>query len=115
DSYKVVGLESGADYYLAKPFSTRELLARVRAQVRGARGQAGPAGEVLRVGGLEIDAGAHTAHLDGKPLSLTATELALLSALARRPGRVLSREQLLEASHSGGSDEAFDRAVDVSI
>jgi DNA-binding response OmpR family regulator len=112
---KVLGLESGADDYLAKPYSTRELLARIRAQVRRARGAAGPTvGRTLRVGALVLEPGAMAAFLDGKRLSLTAYEFSLLRALAERAGRVLSREQLLDLA-KGSAEEAFDRSIDVHI
>ncbi len=111
---KVLGLEGGADDYIAKPFSSRELLARVRAQSRRARGHSGPGAERVVVGALSIDIASHSARLDGKLLPLTSAELALLAALARRPGRVLSRDQLIELT-KGSAEEAFDRSIDVSI
>jgi two-component system OmpR family response regulator len=112
---KVLGLESGADDYLAKPYSTRELLARIRAQVRRSRGGAGPAAaKVIRVGALLLEPGAMAASLDGKPLSLTAYEFLLLRVLAERAGRVLTREQLLDLV-KGSAEEAFDRSIDVHI
>ncbi len=112
---KVLGLESGADDYLAKPYSTRELLARIRAQVRRSRGGAGPAvGRPIRVGSLVLEPGAMAGFLDGKRLSLTAYEFVLLRALAERAGRVLSREQLLDLA-KGSAEEAFDRSIDVHI
>jgi DNA-binding response OmpR family regulator len=112
---KVLGLESGADDYLAKPYSTRELLARIRAQVRRARGGAGPAAaKVIRVGALVLEPGSMSASLEGKPLSLTAYEFLLLRVLAERAGRVLSREQLLDLV-KGSAEEAFDRSIDVHI
>jgi DNA-binding response OmpR family regulator len=112
---KVLGLESGADDYLAKPYSTRELLARIRAQVRRARGNAGPpVARTIQVGALVLEPGAMAAFLDGKRLSLTAYEFSLLRALAERAGRVLSREQLLDLA-KGSAEEAFDRSIDVHI
>ncbi len=108
---RVLGLESGADDYVTKPFSSRELLARIRAHVRRARGRNGPAERVLRVGRLVLDTGALTATVDNQPLSLTGYEFALLRAFAERPGRVLSREQLLDMA-KGSVEESFDRSID---
>jgi DNA-binding response OmpR family regulator len=111
---RVMGLELGADDYLAKPFSPRELVARIRAVVRRARGQLGPSLEVVRVGSLVIDPGARTATYEGRELGLTAYEFALLRALAERPGRVLTREQLMEIA-KGSPEESFDRSIDVHV
>jgi two-component system OmpR family response regulator len=111
---RVMGLELGADDYMAKPFSARELLARMRAVVRRARGRAGPSLEVLRVGQLVIDPGARRATHGGVELSLTGYEFALLKALAERAGRVLTREQLMEIA-KGSAEEAFDRSIDVHV
>jgi DNA-binding response OmpR family regulator len=111
---RVIGLEGGADDYIAKPFSSRELLARIRAQARRARGQAGPVSGLLRVGGLLIDAAAMRATLNGNELNLTTYEFALLRVLAERAGRVLTREQIIDRVR-GSADEAFDRSIDVHI
>jgi len=111
---RVLGLELGADDYVAKPFSPRELLARIRAVVRRARGQAGPSLDVVRVGALVVDPAARRATHHGKELPLTGYEFALLKALAERAGRVLSREQLMELA-KGSAEESFDRSVDVHV
>jgi two-component system response regulator RstA len=111
---RVLGLEIGADDYVPKPFSPRELLARIRAAVRRARGRAGPAGKLVTVGDLGLDPGARTARLAGRPIALTAYEFALLYALAERAGRVLTREQLMDLA-GGNAEESFDRSVDVHI
>jgi len=111
---RVLGLELGADDYMPKPFSPRELLARIRAVVRRARGQSGPRSEAVTVQDLSLDPGTHTASLEGRDLELTGYEFSLLLALARRAGRVLDREQLMELAR-GSAEEAFDRSVDVHI
>lgn len=111
---RVLGLEGGADDYVVKPFSSRELLARLRAQVRRHRSLAGPAASILHLGALTLDQGAMKATLDGRPLPLTTYEFTLLKALAERAGRVLSREQLIDLVR-GSADEAFDRSIDVHI
>jgi len=111
---RVVGLEIGADDYVSKPFSTPELLARIRAVVRRARGKAGPSTRRVQVGRLEIDPSAVNATLDGQLLDLTAYEFAILRVLAERAGRVLSREQLLDLA-KGNAEDAFDRSIDGHI
>jgi DNA-binding response OmpR family regulator len=111
---RVLGLELGADDYLTKPFSPRELVARIQAQVRRARGQAGPPSRRVVVGELVLDPAALRATLRGRELPLTAYEFQLLRALAERAGQVLSRERLLELAR-GNAEEAFDRSVDVHV
>lgn len=111
---RVLGLETGADDYLPKPYSSRELLARIRAQVRRARGKAGPSSQPVHAGRLLMDPRSLRATLDGRALQLTTYEFSLLRVLAERAGRVLSREQLLDLV-KGSADEVFDRSVDVHI
>ena len=111
---RVMGLEGGADDYLVKPYSSRELLARIRAQARRAQGRVGPPTAVVRVGGLTIDVGAMSATLNGEALTLTTYEFMLLHALADRAGSVMTREQLMDLVR-GSADEAFDRSIDVHI
>ncbi len=111
---ETLGLELGADDYVAKPYSPRELLARIRAVVRRAKGRAGPAREAVKVGGLVVDPAARRVVLDGREIVLTGYEFALLLALARRAGRVLGREQLMELA-KGSADDAFDRSIDVHV
>lgn len=111
---RVLGLETGGDDYLVKPFSPRELLARIHAVVRRDRGQLGAHARDLRVGGLVVDLASRRVDLDGVSVALTTAEFDLLCALARRPGRVLSREQLLEIV-KGDAEQTFDRAVDTQV
>lgn len=114
ESDRIIGIERGADDYVTKPFSARELLARIRAVVRRARGQLRPLNQVVSVGQLLLDPSSLSASLAGRNLELTSYEFSLLYALAERAGQVLSREQLLDLA-SGGGEEAFDRSIDVRI
>ena len=109
---RVVGLELGADDYLPKPFDPRELLARIRAVLRRPRGAA--PSRVLTFGRLEVDPDARVARVDGAERPMTAHQFNLLLAMAERPGRVLSREQLMELV-KGEPLEAFDRSIDVHV
>jgi len=111
---RVMGLESGADDYLTKPFSARELWARIQAVLRRTIGPIGAVDVQVRIGPLRIDAGRRRVELDGRELVLTTYEFALLHALALRAGRVMSRENLIDLVR-GSSDEAFERSVDVHI
>jgi DNA-binding response OmpR family regulator len=109
---RIVGLELGADDYLPKPFHPRELLARLRAVLRRTR-PVGPR-DILRYGRLEVDLGARIARIDGEERRLTTHQFAILAALAEHPGRVLSRERILELAR-GDELEAFDRSIDVHV
>jgi DNA-binding response OmpR family regulator len=109
---RVIGLELGADDYLAKPFEPRELKARLNAILRRTRGAA-PA-DVLRFGRLEIDRGAREVRLDGNVCALTGHQFELLLVLATHAGRVLSREAIMESLRNQRL-EAFDRSIDVHI
>lgn len=109
---RVVGLELGADDYVPKPFSPRELLARLRAVLRRAQPEA--TSERIAMGGVEVDVGARTARVGGELLDLTGLELDILVALMRRAGRVVPREALL--SEAGREDIVVsERTVDVHI
>lgn len=111
---RVVGLEIGADDYLPKPFEPRELLARLRAVLRRPHLGDGSAPDSLRFGRLEIDRGARAVRIDGRAAALTAYQFDLLVALAERAGRVLSRDQLMDAV-KGEAHEPFDRSIDVHV
>lgn len=111
---RVLGLEGGADDYVSKPFQSRELLARIRAQARRGRGESGPRAERIEIGALSIDSTAMEVSVRGTPVTLTTIEFSLLHVLAQRAGRVLAREQLLQLLH-GTADEAFDRSIDVVV
>lgn len=112
---RIVGLELGADDYLPKPFSPRELAARLKAILRRTQGStAMPPDDVLRFGRLEIDRGQRSVRLDGAERPLTGYQFALLVTMAENAGRVLSRERLMELT-KGEELEAFDRSIDVHI
>ena len=112
---RIVGLELGADDYLGKPFEPRELLARLKALLRRAQPAAADEGaEVLRFGRLEIDLGARAVRIDGQAREVTGHQFELLVVLARSAGRVLSRDQIMDAL-KGHPLDAFDRSIDVHI
>ncbi len=111
---RIVGLELGADDYLPKPFEPRELLARIRAVLRRRQPGAEPERKLLRFGSLEIDRDARVVTVGGQPAELTSYQFDLLVTLAERAGRVLTREQIMEAVR-GRELEAFDRSIDVHM
>jgi DNA-binding response OmpR family regulator len=111
---KLIGLELGADDYITKPFSPREVVARVRAVLRRVRGSEAIPGEVVRVADLEIDPSRVEAFRGGRSLALTPTEFKLLLTLARHPGRVFTRLQLLDRVQ-GYAYEGYERTVDAHV
>ena len=111
---RIVGLELGADDYLPKPFEPRELLARIRAVLRRRQPGTAPEQQRLRFGALEIDRDARTVTVGDAPCDLTSYQFDLLVTLAERAGRVLTREQIMEAVR-GRELEAFDRSIDVHM
>jgi DNA-binding response OmpR family regulator len=113
ESDRIVGLELGADDYLVKPFSPKELVARVRAVLRRTRGTVAGA-EVLRAGGVEVDLPKMRARVEGRPVDLTPTEFQLLATFLREPGRVFTRGQLLDALH-GVTIDSYERAIDAHV
>jgi two-component system phosphate regulon response regulator PhoB len=114
ESDVVAGLELGAEDYIPKPFSVKVVIARVRAALRRRQAAASGKDEAVRIRDLAIDPGRHEVLLRGKPLDLTFTEFRLLYVLARRPGRVLTREQIVDAVR-GEDYPVTDRAVDVQV
>jgi DNA-binding response OmpR family regulator len=114
ESDKLVGLELGADDYMVKPFSPKELVARVRAVLRRAEGRAGPGAEILHASDLTLDIPRMRLTVGDRYVELTATEFQLLTALARQPGRIFTRAQLLDAVH-GVAFESYERAIDTHI
>jgi DNA-binding response OmpR family regulator len=117
---RVAGLELGADDYVVKPFSPRELAARVRSVLRRSRrGKSGARPPVdiparIEVGGLALEPVKRSVRVDGAPRALTAVQFDLLAAFAREPGRVFTREQLLEAIHEDAS-EGYERTIDAHV
>src|SRR5690348_11278053 len=113
ESDKLVGLELGADDYVTKPFSPKELVARVRSVLRRSEAAKAPS-DVIRVGDVELVVPSMELTIAGRPIDLTPTEFQLLATMARQPGRVFSRSQLLNAVH-GDEMEAFERAIDAHV
>jgi two-component system alkaline phosphatase synthesis response regulator PhoP len=112
DQDKLTGLDIGADDYVTKPFSPKELTARVRAVLRRLPGERGP--EEIKSGELSMNFTTHEAWFAGRPLSLTSVEFKLLGIIAKEPGRVFSRANLIEEA-LGYDFEGFDRTIDVHI
>jgi DNA-binding response OmpR family regulator len=113
ESDRILGLEMGTDDYVVKPFSPRELVARVRAVLRRSEIATTP-GDIVRAGDVEVDVSRVQATVAGRRIDLTATEVQLLAHLAREPGRVFTRGQLLDVLH-GVAFESFERAIDSHI
>jgi DNA-binding response OmpR family regulator len=114
ESDRIVGLELGADDYVVKPFSPKELVARVRAVLRRTEAVRDGGPEVLRVLDVEIDVRRMRVKVGGRPVDLTPTEFQLLETVTREPGRVFTRGQLLDAVH-GVAFESYERAIDAHV
>jgi DNA-binding response OmpR family regulator len=113
ESDKLIGLELGADDYIVKPFSPKELVARVRAVLRRFE-NASSGGEMIRVAGVSLDVKKMRATIAGNSVDLTSTEFQLLAMLAREPGRIFTRAQLLDAVR-GVAFESYERAIDAHV
>lgn len=113
DIDRILGLEFGADDYLAKPFNPRELLARVRALLRRAHKQ--PPNDTLNFGEYTLDLTRRSLHKNGAPLALTSAEFALLKVLASHPGRVFTRDDLVTVTSDGPDRLPFDRSIDARV
>src|SRR5438093_11343172 len=111
---RIVGLELGADDYVVKPFSPKELVARVRAVLRRTDSAREGAPEVLRAAGVEVDQQRMRVQVAGRPVDLTPTEFHLLATVVREPGRVFTRAQLLDAVH-GVAFESYARGIDPNV
>lgn len=113
---KLIGLELGADDYVTKPYSPREVVARVRTVLRRvAKAEAPRSANIIRAADLEIDLDAHSVARNGTEIELTPTEFNLLTVLAGQPGRVFSRLQLLEATQDGAAFEGYERTIDAHV